>query len=88
MAADTNISLVSSTSSLQTVTTLTENDGVHGSKFESDPVNYTVEQLKRWLKCRGIEQSGKRCDLVAGVHDSLKSGNHIVLDPSISEAQV
>ena len=55
MAADTNVSLVSSTSSLQNVAILTKIDGVPGSKFESDAENYTVEQLKRWLKCRGIK---------------------------------
>ncbi|PFX12900.1 von Willebrand factor D and EGF domain-containing protein [Stylophora pistillata] len=49
---------------LQNVAILTENDGVPGSKFKIDPENDTVEQLKRWLKCRGIKQGGKRCDLV------------------------
>ena len=47
-----------STSSL-VLTTLTENDNVPGSRFEHDPSEYTVEQLKRWLKCRGLKQSGK-----------------------------
>ena len=37
IAADTNVSLVSSTFSLQNEAILTENDGVPGSKFESDP---------------------------------------------------
>ena len=41
-------------SSSAKATILTENDDVPGSKFESEPTNYTVEQLKRWLKCRGI----------------------------------
>ena len=31
---------------------LTENDGVPGCELEGDPNNYTVDQLKRWLKCR------------------------------------
>ena len=30
-------------------TVLTENDDVLSSKFESEPANYTVEQLKRQL---------------------------------------
>ena len=66
---------------------LTENDGVPGSKLKSDPENYTVEQLQRWLKCRGIKQNGERCDFLTRVHDSLKSGNRIVLDPSIDKIE-
>ena len=42
------------------MTILTEDDGVPGSKIEKDPDNYTVKQLKRWLKCRGLKQTGKR----------------------------
>ena len=77
MARDLNVS------SSAKATVLTENDDVPGSKFESEPANYTVEQLKRWLKCRGLKQSGKREDLLARVNDSLKSGNHHILDPGI-----
>ena len=36
------------------ITVLDENDGVPGSKFEREPENYTVEQLKHWLKCRNL----------------------------------
>ena len=39
---------------------LTDEDDVPGSKFEREPEEYTVEQLKRWLKCRGLKLSGKR----------------------------
>lgn len=46
-----------------------------------------MEQLQQWLKCRGIKQSRKRCDLVTRIHDSLKSGNHVVLDPSIDNGK-
>ena len=35
-------------------TVLTEEDDVPGSKFEREPEEYTVGQLKRWLKCRGF----------------------------------
>ena len=31
---------------------LTEDDGIPSSIFEKEPEEYTVEQLKRWLKCR------------------------------------
>ena len=37
---------------LQSLTVLTEDDDVSGSKFKRDPQEYTVDQLKRWLKCR------------------------------------
>lgn len=62
---------------------MTEYDGVPGSYFEHDPSSYTVEQLKRWLKCRGLKQSGKRQVLVQRVSDCIRSGNHRSLDVSI-----
>lgn len=65
------------------LTTLTENDDVPGSKFENDPSDYTVDQLKRWLKCRGLKQSGKREDLLQRVTDCIRSGNYRSLDVSI-----
>ena len=71
-----------STSSL-VLTTLTENDDALGSHFEHDLSEYTVEQLKHWLKCRGLKQSGKRQDLVERVRDCINSGNHRLLDVSI-----
>ena len=63
-------------SSVKPLTVLTEDDGVPGSKIEQDPENYTVEQLKRWLKCRGLKQSGKRGEIVQRVSDCLKGPNH------------
>ena len=66
-----------------TATILTENEDVPGPKFESETANYTIEQLKRWLKCRGLKQAGKREDLLARMNDCLKSGNHHILDPGI-----
>jgi hypothetical protein len=77
----------SSIKSLKNVSKLTENDKVPGSKFEKDPENYTVEQLKRWLKCRGLKQSGKRSDLLTRVRDCVASGSHHVLDPSIDDGK-
>ena len=47
-------------SSLHFLTVLTEDDGVSGFKFERKPEEYTVDQLKRWLKYRGLKLSGKR----------------------------
>ena len=70
-------------SSVKPLTVLTEDDGVPGSKIEQDPENYTVEQLKRWLKCRGLKQSGKRGEIVQRVSDFLKGPNHRILDVSI-----
>ena len=62
---------------------LTENDEVPGSKFTSCPEDYTVDQLKRWLKCTGSKQSGKRQELITRVKDCIASGNHHLLDPGI-----
>ena len=55
----------------------------------NEPVNYTVEQLKRWLsKCRGLKQAGKREDLLARVNNCLKGGiNHHILNPSIDDGK-
>ena len=63
------------------VTILTQNDGVLGCKLEGKPANYTVEQWKRWLKCRGIKQTGK----FALLNDYLKSGNSHILDSCIDK---
>ena len=54
---------------LQSLTVLTEDDDVPGSKFDRDPQEYTVDQLKRWLRCRGLKLSDKRDDLVKRVSD-------------------
>ena len=52
MAKDFDLSSVSSSAK---AIILTQNDGIPGCKFEGEPVNYTVEQLRRWLKCRGMK---------------------------------
>ena len=54
-------------SSLHFLTVLTEDDGVSGFKFERKPEEYTVDQLKRWLKYRGLKLSGEREDIVQRV---------------------
>lgn len=74
-------------SSLRSLTVLTQDDGVPGSKFENEPENYIVDQLKRWLKCRRLKLSGKRDELVKRVTDCTKGGNHHTLDPSIDDGK-
>ena len=69
-----------SSTSLRPLTILTEDDGVSGSKFDHEPEKYSVEQLKRWLKCRGLKNGGKRGELVTRVSDCIKKGNHRILD--------
>ena len=73
--------------SLPSFTVLTEEDDVRGSKFEREPEEYTVGQLKRWLKCRRLKLSGKRDELLKRVSDCIKSGNHHTLDPSIDDGK-
>ena len=80
MAEDLKLSSISSSAK---ATNLTQNDGVPGCKFEGEPANYTVEQLKCWLKCRGIKQTGEREDLLVRVKDCLNSGNSHILDSCI-----
>ena len=74
-------------SSAQSFTILTKDDGTPGSKFEKEPEEYTVEQLKRWLKCRKLKQSGKRGELLNRVRDCIASGSHRNLEPSIDEGK-
>ena len=73
--------------SLPSFTVLTEEDDVPGSKFEREPEEYTVGQLKRWLKCWGLKLSGKRDELLKRASDCIKSGNHHTLDPSIDDGK-
>ena len=54
---------------------------------EREPEEYTVGQLKRRLKCRGLKLSGKRDELLKRVSDCIKSGNHHMLDPSINDGK-
>ena len=64
-------------SSAQSFTIRTEDDGIPGSKFEKEPKEYTVEQLKQWLKCGGLKECGKRGELLKRVREciaSIKSG--------------
>ena len=63
-------------SSLHFLTVLTEDDGVSGFKFERKPEEYTVDQLKRWLKYRGLKLSSKREDIVQRVRDCVRNGNY------------
>ena len=72
---------------MKNISHLTENDGVPGSKFVKDPDNYTVEQLKRWLKCRSLKQSGKRSELLTRVRECISSGNHCILDARLDAGQ-
>lgn len=73
--------------SLRSSTVLTQDDGVPGSKFEREAENYTVDQLRRWLKCIGLKLCGKRDDLVKRVTECTKAGKHHTLDPSIDEGK-
>ena len=73
--------------SVRSSTVLTKDNGIPASKFERDPENYTVEQLRRWLKCRGLKQSGKREELLGRVRDCIKSGDHHTLDSSIDDGK-
>ena len=69
-------------SSLHFLTVLTEDDDVSGFKFERKSEQYTVDQLKRWSKCRGLKLSGKREDIVQRVRDCVRNENYHTLDPA------
>ena len=73
-------------SSLHFLTVLTEDDGVSGFIFGRKPEEYTVDQLKRWLKYRGLKLSGEREDIVQRVRDCVRNGNfHTLVPASIVE---
>ena len=46
-----------------------------------------MEQLKRWLKCRGLKIGGKRDELISRVSDCIKKGDHRILDVSIDQGK-
>ena len=68
-------------------TVLTDEDRIPGSKFERDPEEYTVDQLKRCLKCRGLKLNRKQVELLKRVSNYVKSGNHHTLDPGIDNGK-
>ena len=70
-------------SARQSFTVLTDKDGVPGSKFERDLEEYTVDQLKRCLKRRGLKLNGKRDELLEHVSNCVKSRNHHTIDSFI-----
>ena len=78
---------VLASTSVCSFTVLTEDDGFPGSKFTKDPKDYTVEQLRRWLKCRGLKQSRKHEEILGHVRDCIKSGDHGTLDASIDDGK-
>ena len=84
-AVSENVTVASS--SAQFFTILTEDDGIPGSKFEKEPEEYTVEQLKRWLKCRELKQSAKRGELLNRVRDCIASGSYRNLESSIDDGK-
>ena len=47
---------------------LTEDD-IPGARLD-EPGKANMEQLKRWLKCRGLKVSGRRAELVERVQEA------------------
>ena len=50
---------------------LTEND-VPGAKLTKDLAECNVDELKRWLECRGQKKGGRKAELRARVEGLLK----------------
>ena len=50
---------------------LSEND-VPGAKLTKDLAECNVDELKRWLECRGQKRGGRKAELVARVEGRLK----------------
>ena len=56
--------IVKSTTELAAIYRLSEDDVPGASLSGKSPDVLNVEQLKRWLACRGARRSGKKADLV------------------------
>ena len=50
---------------------LSEND-VPSAKLTKDLAECNVDELKRWLECRGQKRGGRKAELVARVEGRLK----------------
>ena len=74
-------------SSFQSLTVVTDDDAVPDSVFDKEPKECTVEQLKRWLKCKGFKLRAVNAtslwNVLKIVKDCIDSGNHHTLHPSI-----
>ncbi|XP_077862466.1 uncharacterized protein LOC144344312, partial [Saccoglossus kowalevskii] len=64
---------------------LTEDD-VPGAIFLYSLVEkHSVEQLKRWLKCRGLKTSGKKSILIQRCQNCIDCGASQLIDPGIDD---
>ena len=63
---------------------LIDKDDVPGFKFEREPEEYTVGQLKRRLKCRGLKLSGKRDELLKRVSGTVAKAGIITRSIQVS----
>ena len=52
------------------------------SNLKENRKNTLYDQLKRWLKYRGLKLSGEREDIVQRVRDCVRNGNYHTLDPA------
>ena len=60
-------------------------DDVPGAKLTKTPEACTITELKRWLKCHGLKQCGKKQELVVRVRDAILVGTKV--DPAIDEGK-
>jgi hypothetical protein len=61
---------------------LVEND-VPGAKLSKLPTDSSVQELQRWLECRGLKKTGLKKDLVKRVDDALNADIPLPIDPKI-----
>lgn len=66
---------------------LTQNRASFLAPNLKEPEEYIVDQLKWWLKCRGLKLSGRREDLVQRARDCVRSGNYHTLDLGIDHGK-
>ena len=57
-----------------------EEKDIPGAKLLKDPLECNIEELKRWLECRGQKKSGKKGELVERVQGCLRL--NLPLDPT------
>ena len=63
---------------------LSNDDDVPGPKFQREPEEYTVGQLRRRLKCRGLKLSGKRDELLKRVSATVSKAGIITRSIQVS----
>ena len=59
-------------------------DEIQSAKLVTEPSEYSVEELKRWLECYGLKKNRKKHEFVEILKELLKLS--VKVDPKVDEA--